>query len=152
MTMQVEVKILDKEFWSGRDLPTYATSGSIAMDLVAAIPETIYLNPGEQVMVPTGLAISIGDDDVGFFINPRSGLGSKGLVLGNLEGLVDSDYQGEIKICLWNRSKHAQHTINPGDRIVQGYFGPVIKASLKLVDEFSEKTERGEGGWGSTGK
>lgn len=187
--MKIEIKILNKEFYATgtevgdgsvkTDLPSYATRGSAAMDLYCTENITVY--PGETKMIPTGLAIWVGsawvqngiyqiiNGNIGYagFIVPRSGLGTKGLVLANTIGLIDEDYQGELKIAAWNR--HSPLTpidwetdemipndgniieLKAGDRIAQLMFVPVIKAQWDVVEEFSEDTTRGPGGFGSTG-
>lgn len=146
--MKVEVKIIDPR--AKERLPQYETQGSAGMDLRACIDEPVLLRPGEAHLFPTGIAVHIADPNVAGIILPRSGLGHKhGIVLGNLVGLIDSDYQGELKVSLWNRS-HGDFTIQPFDRIAQFMLIPVIKGEFELVDEF-EASERGEGGFGSTG-
>lgn len=179
--MKIQLKILDKGLYSGCLLPDYATQGSAAIDLIATRDYTIY--PGARVMIGTGLAIwigsstrstaivhnkeSIGNMSIAGFIIPRSGLGTKGLVLANTIGLIDEDYQGELKISAWNSNKFiydkelGQATncrgedltivLKAGDRIAQMYFAPVIKAQFDIVEEFTESTERGSGGFNSTG-
>lgn len=153
--MKVQVKKLDDR----AVLPEYKTAGAAGLDLVACINDPIRLYPGDPaVLIPTGIAVYIGDPKVAAIILPRSGLGHKqGLVLGNLVGLIDSDYQGPLMVSAWNRNKFIapyddRHviTINPGDRIAQLVFVPVIQVQFEQVDEF-EATERGEGGFGSTG-
>lgn len=147
---QVQLKVL-KNYNSKFPLPDYATDGSAAIDLRAMIdePKTIY--HGHTELIPTGLAMYIGDPNICSTILPRSGLGhKKGIVLGNLVGLCDSDYQGEIFISCWNRSYEGDYTVNPGDRIAQLMFLPVVHADFQLVNEFVE-TDRGEGGFGSSG-
>lgn len=137
----------------GRDfsVPQYATEGSAGLDLRACLDEAITLQPGEQQLIPTGIAIHMGDANMAATILPRSGLGHKhGIVLGNLVGLIDSDYQGEIFISCWNRSNKA-FTILPAERVAQMIFVPVIKAQFELVSSF-EETERGAGGFGHTGR
>ena len=130
-------------------IPIYKTVGSGACDLVANIERPITIAPQAQVMINTGIKIHIEDTNLAGYMLPRSGKGTKGLVLGNLVGLIDSDYQGEIKIPLWNRSK-APITIEPLDPIVQLVIAPVIRAEWDIVDSFDEKTVRGEGGFGHT--
>lgn len=199
--MKIQIKILDKEFYSHdyskpnnaiwyqgdyvtdtSKLPNYATPGSAAIDLVCTEDYTIY--PGERVMIGTGLAIWIGSGDetnlglakengwgIAAHIIPRSGLGTRGLVLANLQGLIDADYQGELKVSAWNSNnkpdesevmvydyparmiKNPENSIilKPGDRIAQMYFAPVIKCDWDIVEDFIENTERGYGGFGSTG-
>ena len=133
--------------------PEYATPGSAGVDVSAAINEPISIAPGETKMIPTGFAINIGDPNIACILLPRSGLGiKKGLVLGNLVGLCDSDYQGEYMVAAWNRNLSGDPiVINPGDRLAQAVFIPVIQVEFEQVSEFTEKTERGDGGFGSTG-
>ena len=132
------------------NLPEYATSGSAGLDLRAAIDEPIVIQPGETVLIPTGLAIHINDPSLAAILLPRSGLGHKhGIVLGNLVGLIDSDYQGEVMVSCWNRGNSA-FTIEIGERIAQMVFVPVAQVEFELVDDFAA-TNRGEGGFGSTG-
>ena len=146
---QLDVKILDARI---RDqLPQHATAGSAGIDLRACIDAPITLSPGDTVLVPTGIAIHIGDPALAALILPRSGLGHKhGIVLGNLVGLIDSDYQGQILVSTWNRGK-APFVLNPLERLAQLVLVPVIQIALNIVDDFSE-SERGAGGFGSTGK
>lgn len=145
--LPVQVKILNNQ----AELPEYATPGSAGLDLKACIEDTILLAPGQTTLIPTGLAMHISDPNVCAMIMPRSGLGHKhGIVLGNLVGLIDSDYQGELKISCWNRGESG-YTINPGDRIAQLVLVPVIKAQLELVQDFSDESLRGENGFGHTG-
>jgi dUTP pyrophosphatase len=147
--MQIEVKILDARL---RDqLPAYATPGSAGLDLRAALAAPVTLQPGETVLVPTGIAIHIGDPGYAAMILPRSGLGHKhGIVLGNLVGLIDSDYQGPLMVSTWNRGK-SEFILNPMERLAQLVIVPVMQAGFKVVDEF-ETSERGAGGFGSTGR
>lgn len=148
--INIQLKILDKRVGKTYDLPAYATPGSAGLDLRACLDEPIQLNPGETTLLPTGIAIHIGKPDVAAVILPRSGLGHKhGIVLGNLVGLIDSDYQGELKISCWNRSQD-HFTIQPGDRIAQLVFVPVLQATFDIVDSFDE-SHRGEGGFGHSG-
>jgi dUTP pyrophosphatase len=131
--------------------PTYATDGSAGLDLRACINSPMHLSPGQSVIVPAGFAMHIDHNEVAALLLPRSGLGSnKGIVLGNLVGLIDEDYQGGVGICLWNRSSHTATQINPGDKVCQMVFVPIIKAAFNPVSEFKAKTERGAGGFGST--
>jgi dUTP pyrophosphatase len=149
-TLDVELKILDARLGSSIPLPAYATEGAAAMDLRAAPDAALTLSPGESVLVPTGLAIHISDPGWCALILPRSGLGHKhGLVLGNLTGLIDADYQGPLMISCWNRGS-AAFTIAPGDRIAQLMFVPVARARFRQVDAFAPSA-RGAGGFGSTG-
>ncbi len=147
--MQVDLKILDARV---RDqLPHYATAGSAGLDLRACLDEALLLNPGETVLIPTGLAIHLADAGYAAMILPRSGLGHKhGVVLGNLVGLIDSDYQGQLMVSMWNRGQTA-FTIQPFERIAQMVIVPVVQAQFNLVDDF-DASHRGEGGFGSTGK
>ena len=147
--MKLEVKILDARM---RDqLPHYATTGAAGLDLRAAIDSPLNLDPGETQLIPTGMAIHIGDPRYAALILPRSGLGHKhGIVLGNLVGLIDSDYQGQLFVSCWNRGR-TTFVLNPMERLAQLVIVPVVQAEFKIVDEFAE-THRGEGGFGSTGK
>ena len=147
--MKVQVKRLKTNVV----LPEYATDGSAGLDLRAVIEKPINIAPGETKMIATGLAINIGDPNVACILLPRSGLGiKKGLVLGNLVGLCDSDYQGEYMVAAWNRNLSGDTiVVSPGERIAQAVFIPVIQVEFEDVEEFSEKTQRGEGGFGSTG-
>lgn len=149
-TVAVELKRLDARLGDSIPLPLYATDGSAAMDLRAAPESTVTLAPGDSALIPTGLAIHIGDSGWCALILPRSGLGHKhGLVLGNLTGLIDADYQGPLMISCWNRGKEA-FTIQPGDRIAQLLVMPVARVAWQVVEEFAP-SERGVGGFGSTG-
>lgn len=151
MTTQIEVKILDSRIGRDYPLPAYATPGSAGMDLRALLDEAITLAPGDTVLVPTGLAIHIKDPGLCATILPRSGLGHKhGIVLGNLVGLIDSDYQGQLMVSVWNRGQDS-FTMQPGERIAQLVILPVVQASFQLVEEF-DQSERGEGGFGSSGR
>ena len=147
--MKLDIKILDARM---RDyLPAYATTGSAGLDLRACLDEAITLEPGQTVLVPTGLAIHIEDPGYAAVILPRSGLGHKhGVVLGNLVGLIDSDYQGQLMISTWNRGATA-FTLNPFERLAQMVIVPVVQATFNIVDDFAQ-SERGAGGFGSTGK
>ncbi|CAN7184544.1 dUTP diphosphatase [Caballeronia sp. LjRoot29] len=147
--MKLDIKILDARM---RDyLPAYATPGSAGLDLRACLDEAITLEPGQTVLVPTGLAIHIEDPGYAAVILPRSGLGHKhGVVLGNLVGLIDSDYQGQLMISTWNRGA-AAFTLNPFERLAQLVIVPVVQATFNIVDDFAQ-SERGAGGFGSTGK
>lgn len=148
--IDVELRILDPRIGADIPLPHYATDGSAAMDLRAAPQSPVALAPGASELIPTGLAVHIGDPRWCALILPRSGLGHKhGLVLGNLTGLIDADYQGPLMISCWNRGK-AAFTIAPGDRIAQMLFVPVARARLKRVAAFAPSA-RGAGGFGSTG-
>lgn len=148
---QVNYKILDKRIGDTIPLPHYATEGSAGMDLRACIDESLTVQPGETHLIPTGMAIHIADPAYAATILPRSGLGHKhGIVLGNLVGLIDSDYQGQLFISCWNRGDTA-FTIEEGDRIAQLVIIPVVQVMLNQVDSFDE-TDRGEGGFGHSGK
>lgn len=147
---KIQLKILDKRVGKEFPLPTYATSGSAGLDLSACLNEPLNLMPGGTSLIPTGIAIHIQNPQYAAVILPRSGLGHRyGLVLGNLVGLVDSDYQGELIISCWNRGA-SPFTINPGDRIAQMVLVPVVQAEFEKVDAF-EESDRGEGGFGHTG-
>ncbi|GIC77420.1 MULTISPECIES: dUTP diphosphatase [Moritella] len=148
---QIEVKILNPRVGTEFPLPSYATPGSAGLDLRACLAEPLTVNPGETHLIPTGIAIHIADPTMAATILPRSGLGHKhGIVLGNLVGLIDSDYQGELMISCWNRGQDS-FSIQPGDRIAQMMIVPVIQAQLTIVEEF-DSSERGEGGFGHSGK
>ncbi|MHA6205601.1 dUTP diphosphatase [Dyella soli] len=148
--IEVELKILDARLGNDIPLPEPATSGSAGMDLRAAIDAPLTLQPGESALVPSGMAIHIGDAGWCALIVPRSGLGHKhGLVMGNLVGVIDADYQGPLMISCWNRGTQP-YTIAVGDRIAQLLLVPVAQARLKVVQEFAP-SQRGEGGFGSTG-
>ncbi|WP_431047255.1 dUTP diphosphatase [Roseateles sp. L2-2] len=145
----IDLKVLDRRM--AEQLPAYATSGSAGLDLRACLDEAITLSPGDTVLVPTGLAIHIGDAGLAAMILPRSGLGHKhGVVLGNLVGLIDSDYQGQLMVSVWNRGKDV-FTIQPMERIAQMVIVPVVQPTFRVVDDF-DASSRGEGGFGSTGK
>lgn len=147
---QIEYKILDPRIGTEFLLPAYATTGSAGMDLRACLDTALTLNPGETTLIPTGLAIHIGDPDLAAVILPRSGLGHKhGIVLGNLVGLIDSDYQGQLLISCWNRGQDS-FTIQPGERVAQLVFVPVVQVGLQQVDDF-DQSHRGAGGFGHSG-
>ncbi len=147
----IELKILDPRVGDTIPLPHYATDGSAGMDMRACIDEAITVAPGETVLVPTGLAIHVSDPALAAVLLPRSGLGHKhGLVLGNLTGLIDSDYQGQVYISCWNRSSSA-YEVQPAERIAQMVFVPVEQVELKLVEEF-DVSDRGAGGFGHSGR
>ncbi|MDF1758520.1 MAG: dUTP diphosphatase [Legionellaceae bacterium] len=151
MNQSVQIKILDPRVGKSIELPKYTTQGSAGLDLRVCIDEPLQIAPQETKLLPTGLAIYIEDPNLAAIILPRSGLGHKhGIVLGNLVGLIDSDYQGELKISCWNRNSD-HFTINPGDRIAQLVFLPIVLANFKLVDSF-EETARKDGGFGSSGR
>jgi len=148
--IDVELKVLDPRVGAEVPLPAPATPGSAGMDLRAVLDAPLTLQPGASAMVATGIAIHIGDPGYCAVILPRSGLGHKhGLVLGNLVGLIDADYQGPLMISCWNRSQ-AAYTIAPGDRIAQLVFLPVARAAFRVVEEFAT-SQRGSGGFGHTG-
>jgi dUTP pyrophosphatase len=145
----IDIQILDPRMRAL--LPTYATPGSAGLDLRACIDAPLVLEPGQTVLVPTGLAIHVADPGYAAMILPRSGLGHKnGIVLGNLVGLIDSDYQGQLMVSTWNRG-HAAYTLQPLDRLAQLVIVPVLQVAFQVVDSFAE-SERGAGGFGSTGK
>ena len=146
----IELKILDPRVGDSIPLPHYATSGSAGLDMRACIDEPLTVAPGETVLVPTGLAIHICDAGLAAVLLPRSGLGHKhGLVLGNLTGLIDSDYQGQVFISCWNRGSKS-YDVQPGERIAQMVFVPVQQVQFDIVDEFAD-SDRGEGGFGHSG-
>ena len=148
--IDVEVKVLDPRVGTEFPLPGAATAGSAGMDLRAVIDKPLALEPGGSALIPTGIAIHIGDPSYCAVILPRSGLGHKhGIVLGNLVGLIDADYQGPLMISCWNRGQ-AAYTIVPGERIAQLVFLPVVQARLRIVDDFAA-SQRGVGGFGHTG-
>ncbi len=147
---KLAVKILDKRLGNEFPLPAYATAGSAGLDLRALLEEKLTLNPGETQLIPTGMAIHLADPNYAAVILPRSGLGHKhGIVLGNLVGLIDSDYQGQLFVSCWNRGNEP-FTIEAGDRIAQLVIVPVAQVEFELVEDFSE-SDRGAGGFGSTG-
>lgn len=147
----IDVKILDPRLGADFPLPTYATEGSAGLDLRAMIDEPLTLHPGETHLIPTGFSMYIANPNLCAMILPRSGLGAKqGIVLGNLVGLIDSDYQGPLMVPLWNRSE-TPFTLNIGDRIAQMVIVPVVQAQFNIVEKFQE-TERGVGGFGHSGK
>jgi len=151
MKKQIQLKILDSRLGDEFPLPDYATDGAAGMDLRAMLNQPLELEPGETHLIPTGMAIHIADPHLAAVILPRSGLGHKhGIVLGNLVGLIDSDYQGQLFVSCWNRGKHS-FRIEVGERIAQLVILPVVKASFELVDEFAA-TRRGEGGFGHSGR
>jgi dUTP pyrophosphatase len=146
---EIDVKILDARM--ADQMPAYATPGSAGLDLRACLDRALVLEPGQSQLIPTGLSIHIGDPGLAAMILPRSGLGHKhGIVLGNLVGLIDSDYQGPLMVSCWNRGATA-FTVQPMERIAQLVIVPVVQAAFRVVTEFGA-SERGEGGFGSTGK
>ncbi|EPD6166991.1 dUTP diphosphatase [Acinetobacter baumannii] len=149
--MKVQVKLLDPRLGKEWLLPSYATAGSAGLDLRACLDEAIEIEPGQTVLVKTGMAIYIHDVNFAGLILPRSGLGHKhGIVLGNLVGLIDSDYQGELMVSVWNRGQ-TTFRLEPGERLAQYVLVPVVQAEFEQVEEF-EETLRGAGGFGHTGK
>nr|WP_041474359.1 dUTP diphosphatase [Erwinia sp. Ejp617] len=151
MMKKIDVKVLDARVGTDFPLPTYATSGSAGLDLRACLDEAMVLPPGDTTLIPTGLAIHIADPQLAAVILPRSGLGHKhGVVLGNLVGLIDSDYQGQLMVSVWNRGQDF-FTIEPGERIAQMVFVPVVQAEFNLVNDF-DASARGEGGFGHSGR
>ena len=150
MKKSFQVKILDKRLGNEIPLPHYGTEGSAGLDLRACLEDTLVLEPGETKLIPTGMSIYIEDNGLAAMILPRSGLGHKhGIVLGNLVGLIDSDYQGELMVSCWKRG-NTPFTMEVGERIAQLVIVPVVQAEFNLVSDF-EATDRGEGGFGSTG-
>ncbi len=150
MKRRIQLKVLDQRLGDTIPLPDYATAGSGGLDLRACIDSTLELKPSAVELIPTGLSLYIGDPGLAAMVLPRSGLGHKhGIVLGNLVGLIDSDYQGQLFVSCWNRSS-AAFSINPGDRIAQLVIVPVVQAEFELVERFAE-TGRASGGFGSTG-
>ena len=151
MKKRFQVKLIDKRLGNDIPLPEYGTQGSAGLDLRACLKENLTLEPGETKLIPTGMSIYIEDNSLAAMILPRSGLGHKhGIVLGNLVGLIDSDYQGELMVSCWNRSD-TPFTMEVGERIAQLVIVPVVQAEFDLVNEF-EATDRGESGFGSTGR
>ncbi len=149
-TTPIQLKILDPRLGGEFPLPAYATLDSAGLDLRACLQKPLALEPGKTELLPTGLAIYIADPNMAAVILPRSGLGHKnGIVLGNLVGLIDADYQGELQVSCWNRGT-ATYTIQPGDRIAQLVFLPIVRAHFTVVEEF-QATERGAGGFGHSG-
>jgi len=147
----IELKVLDPRVGDSIPLPHYATDGSAGLDMRACIDEPLTVEPGETVLIPTGLAIHVADAALAAVLLPRSGLGHKhGLVLGNLTGLIDSDYQGQVYISCWNRSANS-YEVQPAERIAQMVFVPVEQVQFKVVEEFGD-SDRGEGGFGHSGK
>jgi dUTP pyrophosphatase len=148
--MLIDVKIMDPRM--AEQLPAYATPGSAGLDLRACLDQPLTLEPNAWQLVPTGLAVHLADPAYAAMLLPRSGLGHKhGIVLGNLVGLIDSDYQGQLMVSCWNRSPTA-FTIEPMERIAQMVIVPVVQAQFRVVDDFASASERGAGGYGSTGR
>ena len=148
---KIQVKILDPRIGDSFPLPAYATPGSAGMDLRACLENDLTLAPGQTELIPTGIAIHIEDPSLCAMILPRSGLGHKhGIVLGNLVGLIDSDYQGQLFVSCWNRG-NTTFIIEPGERIAQMVLVPVVQGDFEIVDQFSD-SERGDGGFGSSGR
>lgn len=148
---KLQVKLMDPRLGNEIPLPEYATPGSAGLDLRACLDDAITLEPGETKLIPTGLSIYLEDPTLAAMLLPRSGLGHKhGIVLGNLVGLIDSDYQGQLMVSCWNRGNET-FTVNVGERIAQLIIVPVVQASFEVVDEF-EQTERGAGGFGHSGR
>jgi dUTP pyrophosphatase len=151
MMQKVQVKILDARIGSEYPLPTYATHGSAGLDLRACLDEPLTVIPNSVHLIPTGIAIHLADAHIAAMILPRSGLGHKqGLVLGNLVGLIDADYQGPLMVSCWNRG-HNTYTIQPGERIAQMVIVPIVRADFELVEEFGD-SQRGAGGFGHSGQ
>ena len=147
----IQLKILDARIGGEYPLPDYATDGSAAMDLRACLDQTLNLQPGQTELLPTGIAIHISDPGLAAVLLPRSGLGHKhGIVLGNLIGLIDSDYQGQLYVSCWNRGNEP-FTVEPGERIAQMIFVPVVRAGFEVVEDFAD-SNRGAGGFGHTGR
>ncbi|HLV48659.1 MAG TPA: dUTP diphosphatase [Aliidiomarina sp.] len=151
MSKSIDVKILDPRVGKDFPLPAYATEGSAGMDLRACLSNAVTLEPGQTELIGTGIAIHIGDPNLAATLLPRSGLGHKhGIVLGNLVGLIDSDYQGELMVSVWNRG-NTTFSIEPGERIAQMVILPVVRVDFNIVSDFTE-TKRGEGGFGHSGR
>jgi dUTP pyrophosphatase len=149
--LPIQLKILDSRIGSDWPMPAYATDGSAGMDLRACLDEPLALEPGRTELLPTGIAIHIADPSLAAVLLPRSGLGHKhGIVLGNLVGLIDSDYQGQLYVSCWNRGDSLFH-VEPGERIAQMVFVPVVRAGFEVVEDFVDST-RGAGGFGHTGR
>lgn len=147
---RIQLKLIDDRLGKDFPLPEYATPGSAGLDIRACIDAPLVLNPGDSSLIPSGFAVHLEDNQLAAVLLPRSGLGHKhGIVLGNLVGLIDSDYQGQVYVSCWNRGNES-FTINPGDRIAQMVFVPVLQAQFDLVNDFTDSS-RGSGGFGHTG-
>lgn len=150
MKTPIQLKILDPRIGSEFEIPDYATDGSAGMDLRACVDSSTTITPGQTVLIPTGMSIYVADPSLAAVLLPRSGLGHKhGIVLGNLTGLIDSDYQGPLMVSLWNRSDR-EFVVEAGDRIAQMVFVPIVQAKFEIVEEFKE-SDRAQGGFGHTG-
>lgn len=150
MKKPIQLKILDPRLGTEFEIPDYATSGSAGLDLRACVDKATAIAPGETVLIPTGMSIYVADPTLAAILLPRSGLGHKhGIVLGNLTGLIDSDYQGPLMVSLWNRSQNS-FSVEPGDRIAQMVIVPIVQAQFEIVEEFAE-SDRADGGFGHTG-
>lgn len=148
---KIQLKVIDPRLGNEIPLPHYATDGSAGLDMRACLDEALHIAPGETHLIPTGLAIHIADPSLAAVLLPRSGLGHKhGIVLGNLVGLIDSDYQGQVFVSCWNRGNDS-FTINVGERLAQMVFVPVVQADFDIVSEF-DVSDRGEGGFGHSGR
>jgi dUTP pyrophosphatase len=148
---KLQIRVLDERIGQSIAFPAYATNGSAGLDLRACLSQPLVLEPGDTQLIGTGLAIHIADPALAALILPRSGLGHKhGIVLGNLVGLIDSDYQGELMVSCWNRGQ-TRFTVEPGERLAQLVLVPVVQAEFEVVDEF-DSSHRGTGGFGSTGR
>ena len=148
---KIQLKILDPRLGNEFPLPHYATDGSAGMDMRACLDAPLELAPGDTHLIPTGLAIHVADTDLAAVLLPRSGLGHKhGIVLGNLVGLIDSDYQGQVFVSCWNRGKNT-FIVEPGERVAQMVIVPVVRAEFEIVEDF-DASERGAGGFGHTGR